>query len=339
MADMPDKPEDLPESVPESVDETHDISRDSAVSGTHAGDDAEPAGEPGANEAAAAEPVDASSHADDTTAEPVVEPEDVAVAEPVTAAAVVEPAKAAEGESWGETIKTVIYALLIALVIRTFLFQLFNIPSGSMINTLLVGDYLFVEKYAYGFSHYSFPFGIAPFSGRVFASEPTRGDVIVFKMPNKQSAEYEIDFIKRLIGLPGDRIQMMNGQIYINDKVVPKVYAGKYDYTDEQGMERHTLRYQETLPNGKKYYVLDQSPDGAYDNTDVYTVPAGHYFMMGDNRDDSNDSRAEVGFVPAENLVGKAEIIFYSYDGTKPFWEFWNWPWEIRYERLFNWID
>jgi signal peptidase I len=104
-------------------------------------------------------------------------------------------------------------------------------------------------------------------------------------------------------------------------------------------MTRHTLRYQETLPNGKKYYVLDQSQEGPFDNTDVYTVPAGHYFMMGDNRDDSNDSRAEVGYVPAENLVGKAEIIFYSYNGTTPFWQFWNWPWEIRYDRLFNWID
>jgi signal peptidase I len=277
--------------------------------------------------------------------EPVIvhpdpEPPPVVAAAPV-AAVTEEPeeAKPADGESWVETIKTIVYALLIALVIRTFFFQLFNIPSGSMINTLLVGDYLFVEKYAYGFSHYSFPFGLAPFSGRVFGSDPARGDVVVFKMPNKNSAEYEQDFIKRVIGLPGDHIQVMNGQIYINNKAVPKVYAGKYDYLDESGMTRHTLRYRETLPNGKSYTVLDTTPDGAFDNTDVYTVPAGHYFMMGDNRDDSNDSRAEVGYVPAENLVGKAQVIFYSYDGTSPFWQFWNWPWEIRYDRLFSWID
>jgi signal peptidase I len=158
-------------------------------------------------------------------------------------------------------------------------------------------------------------------------------------MPNKNSAEYEQDFIKRLIGLPGDRIQVMNGQLYVNEKPIPKKFAGRYDYTDEGGMTRHTQRYQETLPNGKQYYVLDERSDSLFDNTDVFTVPAGHYFMMGDNRDDSNDSRGDVGFVPDENLVGKAEIIFYSYDGTTPFWQFWNWPWEIRYDRLFNWID
>jgi len=270
----------------------------------------------------------------------VVHPEPVAEPAAVeTAPAAAEAKKQPEGESWVETIKTVVYALLIALVIRTFFFQLFNIPSGSMINTLLVGDYLFVEKYAYGYSHYSFPFGIAPFSGRVFGSDPARGDVVVFKMPNKNSDQYEVDFIKRVVGLPGDRIQVMNGQLYINNKAVPKEYAGRYDYTDEAGMTRHTLRYKETLPEGRTYFVLDQTPEGPFDNTDVYTVPAGHYFMMGDNRDDSNDSRADVGYVPAENLVGKAELIFYSYDGTTPFWQFWNWPWEIRYDRLFSWID
>ncbi|HEX2593562.1 MAG TPA: signal peptidase I [Rhizomicrobium sp.] len=279
---------------------------------------------------------------DPVTDEPViVHPDPVVTPAPreVVTETAPEVLKATDSESWVETVKTVVYALLIALVIRTFLFQLFNIPSGSMINTLLVGDYLFVEKYAYGYSHYSFPFGIAPFSGRVLASEPTRGDVIVFKMPNKNSPQYEEDFIKRLIGLPGDRIQMMNGQLFINGKAIPKMYAGKYDYTDEAGMTRHTLRYKETLPNGKSYFVLDTYPDGPFDNTDVYTVPPGHYFMMGDNRDDSNDSRADVGYVPSENLVGKAQIIFYSYDGSAPFWQFWNWPWEIRYDRLFTWID
>lgn len=314
----------------DKIDEDSRVEEEERARETVAESEAVAASQPGSGEPAVIQ--------DPVVDEPVIVHPDPVQAPPAAAA---EPVvtKAREGESWIETVKTVVYALLIALVIRTFLFQLFNIPSGSMINTLLVGDYLFVEKYAYGYSHYSFPFGIAPFSGRVFERVPARGDVIVFKMPNRNSSQYEQDFIKRLIGLPGDRIQVMNGQLYINNKAVPKVSAGRYDYMDEAGMTRHTLRYRETLPNGKSYYVLDQTPDGPFDNTDVYTVPPGHYFMMGDNRDDSNDSRADVGYVPAENLVGKAELIFYSYDGTTPFWQFWNWPWEIRYDRLFTWID
>ena len=248
--------------------------------------------------------------------------------------------KKKEGESWLETVKTVVYALLIALVIRTLLFQPFNIPSSSMENTLLVGDYLFVEKFAYGYSRYSLPYGrIFPSFGRIFASTPHRGDVIVFKMPNKDSPDYGEDFIKRLIGLPGDRIQMLGGQLYINGKAVKKERAPDYVETDEFGMENHVPRFKETLPNGKTYYVLDRIQNGAADDTRVYTVPAGHYFMMGDNRDNSNDSRADVGFVPAENLVGKAEIIFFSTNGTAHWWEVWKWPWTIRYGRTGTIID
>ncbi len=271
-------------------------------------------------------------------AEPAPAPVPVVSPAPKPAAARTGKAGAAkkpqtDGESWWETVKTVAYALAIALVIRTFLFQPFNIPSGSMEATLLVGDYLFVEKYAYGYSRYSFPFGFVPMSGRVFGSDPERGDVVVFKFPRDNST----DFIKRVIGLPGDRIQMLNGQLYINDKAVPKVRVDDY-VTDEGGYELRVPRYRETLPNGKSYLVLDRDPDGNADNTAVYVVPAGHYFMMGDNRDNSDDSRASVGYVPAENLVGKAELLFFSTNGSAQIWEFWKWPWAIRYGRIFDWV-
>ena len=255
--------------------------------------------------------------------------------QPAAAPAAKKP-KAKTEDGWGETIKTVVYALLIALVIRTFLFQPFNIPSGSMENTLLVGDYLFVEKYAYGYSRFSIPFGdVFPSIGRIFGSEPARGDVIVFKFPPDESTDY----IKRLIGLPGDRIQMLNGQLYINDKAVPKVRVADYMEPDGFGGVNHVPRYRETLPNGKSYFVLDRDPDGPGDNTDVYIVPPGHYFMMGDNRDNSADSRTAVGYVPAENLVGKAELIFFSTNGSAQLWEFWKWPWAIRYDRIPTVID
>jgi len=241
--------------------------------------------------------------------------------------------KHSEGESWGELAKTVIYAALIAIVIRTFLFQPFNIPSASMEGTLLVGDYLFVEKFSYGYSRYTFPFGGWPFGGalhgRFMARAPTRGDVIVFKYPQDNST----DFIKRLIGMPGDTIQMRDGTLYINGKAVPKVRVGDYVETVD-GEVHHVPQYRETLPNGKSYLTLDRDPEGALDNTDVFKVPSGHYFMMGDNRDNSDDSRAAVGYVPAENLEGKAEIRFFSTDGSAKVWEVWKWPFAIRYSRL-----
>jgi signal peptidase I len=239
------------------------------------------------------------------------------------------PANPKKQESWLEVVKTIVYALLIAGVIRSFLFQPFNIPSGSMEDTLLIGDYLFVSKAAYGYSRYSFPFGIVPFNGRFMASAPKRGDVVVFKFPGDNSTDY----IKRLIGLPGDRIQMKDGVLYINDKAVPKVKVDDY-VEDDLGSPHHVPKYRETLPNGVSYYVLDRTPDGDLDNTQVFVVPEGHYFMMGDNRDNSADSRANVGYVPFENFVGKAEIIFFSKDDSARIWELWKLPFAIRYDRV-----
>jgi signal peptidase I len=244
-------------------------------------------------------------------------------------------AKPADGESWLETVKTVVYALLIALVIRTLFFQPFNIPSASMEGTLLIGDYLFVEKFAYGYSRFSMPFGhIFPSFGRIFGTGPDRGDVVVFKLPSDDSTDY----IKRVIGLPGDTIQMIDDRLYINNKIVPRVRVA--DYVERvDGYQNHVVQYRETLPNGKSYLMLDRYTAGPFDNTQVFVVPPGHYFMMGDNRDNSDDSRADVGYVPAENVVGKAEFIFFSIDESADWWELWKWPWAVRYKRLFSGID
>ncbi len=231
-----------------------------------------------------------------------------------------------------DTIRVVIHALILALLVRVFLFQPFNIPSGSMIPTLLVGDYLFVSKYSYGYSRYSFPFGPNLFSGRIWAAEPTRGDVVVFKLPR----DNETDYIKRVIGLPGDEIQMIHGVLNINGVAVKKERTDDFVVTDNSGRERHLARYTETLPNGVTYPVLDLVNEGIGDNTEVYKVPEDHFFMMGDNRDNSTDSRflSEVGFVPFENLIGHARLIFFSIDDDASFWQIWKWPTDVRWSRL-----
>jgi signal peptidase I len=233
-----------------------------------------------------------------------------------------------------DTVKTIVYAVLIALVVRTVAYEPFNIPSGSMIPTLLVGDYLFVSKFSYGFSRYSLPFGLPLFSGRILFRPPRRGDVVVFKLPTDTS----IDYIKRVIGLPGDSIQMQHGELYINSKEVPRKRIADYLYPEPDGTIIPMRQYIETLPNGVSHRILKMGDNGPLDNTQIYHVPPDDYFMMGDNRDNSEDSRvlSAVGYVPAENLIGKAQFIFFSTNGSAPFWEFWEWPFAIRYGRLFH---
>ena len=235
-----------------------------------------------------------------------------------------------------ENVKTIVYAGLIAIGIRTVAFEPFNIPSGSMIPTLQVGDYLFVSKYSYGYSRFSLPLSPPLFNGRIFGSVPARGDVAVFKLPRDTSTDY----IKRIVGLPGDRIQMKGGQLFINGEQVQRQSEGQY--TAEGDGPRMLLHlYQETLPGGKKHDILKASDNEALDNTQEYHVPDGYVFAMGDNRDNSQDSRVlnAVGFIPLENLVGRAEFIFFSIDAAAPWWEIWEWPLEIRWSRLFSGIS
>lgn len=230
--------------------------------------------------------------------------------------------------------KTMIYAVLIALVVRTVAFEPFNIPSGSMKPTLLVGDYLFVSKYSYGYSRYSLPLGLPIIPGRVLFTEPERGDVAVFKLPT----DNKTDYIKRVVGLPGDKIQVRRGILHINDAPVRRELAGVELAVDGYGRPHRVTHYTETLPGGRRHSIYELSDNEPYDNTDVYTVPPGHYFMMGDNRDNSEDSRVigAVGYVPRKNLVGRAEILFFSTDGSSPFWHVWRWPWVIRFHRFFQ---
>jgi len=272
-------------------------------------------------------------------------------------------------EIW-ELAKTLIWAVVIAIVVRTFAFEPFNIPSGSMIPTLLVGDYLFVSKTSYGYSKYSFPWGLAPFEGRVWEGAPKRGDVVVFRPPG----ETQTDFIKRVIGLPGDRVQVKEGRLYINDQEVERKRIEDFQYA-EGTTDSPVAQYMETLPGGVTHRIIETQGDGGnLDNTPVYVVPQGDYFMMGDNRDNSNDSRPgtwtrmlvpgpdgvvpkevmdkilatevsdpalldKVSFVPAENLIGPAKILFWSYDdtfkGTNPI----TWVTALRWKRLLNLID
>lgn len=256
-----------------------------------------------------------------------------------------------------ETVKTIVYALLIAMVFRTLFFQPFWIPSGSMKDTLLVGDFLFVNKMAYGYSRYSCPMGICPISGRILGGEPQRGDVVVFRHPvNGQ------DFIKRLIGLPGDTVQVKNGVLFLNGQEVPQVPDGIFEEVYEpqgplgqpprcengpvgEGGACKASRFIETLPpterypEGRKHHILNIDENGFADNTDVFTVPPDHYFFMGDNRDNSQDSRfpqsvGGVGFVPKENLIGRADRVIFSSAGRSMLF-FWTW----RPDRFFKAVE
>ena len=234
-----------------------------------------------------------------------------------------------------ETARTLVYAVAIALAVRTFLYEPFNIPSGSMKPTLLIVDYLFVSKFAYGYSRHSLPFSLPLFEGRIFGELPERGDVAVFKLPS----DNRTDYIKRIVGLPGDRLQVRNGILYINGEPDERVRIE--NFRDDDGTSNGELaRYRETLPGGRSFEVLDIMERGALDNTGVYEVPEGHVFAMGDNRDNSLDSRVpNVGFIPVENLIGRAEIIFFSTNGKARLWEVWKWPIAIRFRRLFHLIE
>ncbi|HXQ54087.1 MAG TPA: signal peptidase I [Stellaceae bacterium] len=267
-----------------------------------------------------------------------------------------------------ELVKTLVYAIVIALFIRSFFYEPFSIPSASMVPTLLVGDYLFVSKFSYGYSRYSLPYGylsppLTGGSGRVFYRAPRRGDVVVFKLPcdysrleksNPSEADYlmqscsrSTDFIKRIIGTPGDRIQMKKGVLYINDAPVQEKPKGNGYYYPDCMRAGFYPEFEETLTGEVKtgdrvepfqmtHNILKNCRPPQLDDTPEFAVPANSYFMMGDNRDDSADSRdptSGVGFVPAENLVGPAQFIFFSTNAS--LWEPWNWLFGIRFERLF----
>ncbi len=233
-----------------------------------------------------------------------------------------------------ETVKTVFFAVLIAFGVRTFAFEPFNIPSGSMIPTLLVGDYLFVSKFSYGYSKHTVGFGLPLFDGRVMGSLPERGDVAVFKLPR----DNKTDYIKRVIGLPGDTVQVIGGVLHINGQPVKRDKIEDYVSTDGLGRTIRTTQYNETLPNGRVHRIIEESDNGPLDNTPLFKIPDGHLFMMGDNRDNSLDSRVpgQVGFVPVENLVGRAEFLFFSLDEGTRFFEIWRWPVDLRFSRLFS---
>jgi len=256
-------------------------------------------------------------------------------------AAVASANKKSEGVA--ETIRTVVYALLIAVVIRTVAFEPFNIPSGSLTPTLLTGDYIFVSKYAYGFSRYSLPIALSAPHGRLFGGSPRQGDIVVFINPHTGE-----NWIKRVVGLPGDKVQVRDGILIVNGKASTRERLGDYhevewneNYNRAETVSRY--HYAETMPNGVQHEILgavlgrpeDSLPQ---DNTGVFGVPAGSFFAMGDNRDNSDDSRLGLGFVPFENIVGRAERRFISLEPGAHLWQVWRWPWTLRFARFFGTI-
>lgn len=235
-------------------------------------------------------------------------------------------------DSLVETLKTIVYAVLLALLIRSVALEPFNIPSGSMLPNLLIGDYLFVSKYSYGYSRYSFPFGIAPIEGRWWVEgepgAPARGTVVVFKLPNGTD-----DYIKRVIGMPGDHVQMINGRLYINGEKVERDYIETSEMEVDRGNRQVLKHYIEHLPGGVNHEIIERSDEEQYDNTPLYDVPQGHYFMMGDNRDNSADSRV-IGFVPEANLLGPARWRFFSVERDFSIFKPWTWFTNVRWSRL-----
>jgi signal peptidase I len=236
-----------------------------------------------------------------------------------------------------ETLKTVLIAGSVALVFRSALYEPFNIPSESMLPTLLVGDYLFVSKFTYGYSRHSILLSPPLWKGRIFERPVARGDVVVFKLPRDNSTDY----IKRIVGLPGDRVQVIGGVLHLNGEAVKRERVQDFVDVDPYSKRlRRTAQYRETLPGGATFLTLDREPNGEFDNTRVFVVPAGHYFAMGDNRDNSVDSRADpsvgVGFVPAENLVGRADLFWFSTDGSASLFAPWTWISAMRPSRMFR---
>ena len=233
-----------------------------------------------------------------------------------------------------DNIETLFYALVIAIIIRSFLIQPFYIPSSSMEPSLLVGDRLFVTKYSYGFSKHSFPFSPPIFKGRIMSKEPKRGDVVVFKTP----ADNRTDYIKRLIGLPGDQVQFIDSNLYINKNEVFKSRVSKKDTIYCGNKKIDVFTFEELLPNGKTFNTV-YLKDYSFQNSDVFTVPKDHYFFLGDNRDCSKDSRflTSVGYVHKNNLVGKAQFIFFSSDRSiGSIFAFWKWNKSLRFNRFFK---
>ena len=230
---------------------------------------------------------------------------------------------------------SIIVAIFIALFIRSFFFEPFNIPSGSMKPNLLVGDFIFVSKWSYGYSKHSLPFSIPLIPNKIFSKNPKRGDIVVFKTPK----DNRTDYIKRVIGLPGDKIKIVNGSIIINDNLIYKKKLNDFIDTDKNTNIKRIRKYKEFFFE-KEIEILDLIDQGVVDNTNLFNVPDGHFFVMGDNRDNSQDSRfiSTVGFIPYENLVGKAQFIFFSLENAR-FLQIWKWPNSIRYERIFQKIQ
>ncbi len=241
----------------------------------------------------------------------------------------------AKKNSFFGNLKSIFIAIFIALLIRSFIFEPFNIPSGSMKPNLLVGDFIFVSKYSYGFSKHSLPFSIPLIPGKIFSNTPERGDVVVFKTPENNRTDY----IKRVIGLPGDKIKIKNGIIFINGSEILRKKLNDFIDTDNKTSNKRVRMYNEFFFK-KEINILDITDNGIVDNTQLFNVPKNHFFVMGDNRDNSQDSRfiSTVGFIPFENLVGKAQFIFFSLENAR-FLQIWKWPNSIRYERIFQKIQ
>ena len=256
------------------------------------------------------------------------------------------PAHKSATSEWVETIVVVVEALLIAIVLRSFLYQPFSIPTASMQQTLMIGDYFVANKFVWGYGKHSFSLGRygdftaldfeLPIANRILGRDPNRGDIAVFR-PVPQNVEY----IKRIVGMPGDRIQMREGRLYINDVMVEREEIGTTIDTDSSAQSVEVTVYRETFPDGSTHTIQEISDTSPLDNTPVYVVPAGHYFMMGDNRDRSADSRvlSQVGYVPAVNLIAKAEARFFSIKDNLPPWQIWQWPANVRWDRMFQTID